>query len=142
MRRAFSALMFAALAATAGVQARQTAPPPAASAAQTGAQFYLQYRAAFEKAEAIEELLPFMSAARRKQIESEPPADRKETFDMIKMFDTTTGIKVVKETKTADGATLDVTGVDEGTPRAGTITLVREGTAWKIDRESWKSGAR
>lgn len=112
--------------------------PRPAAAPQTASQFYLEYRAAFEKAKTIEALLPYMSAPRRKQIEDETPADRKEMFDMIKTFDTTTGIKVTKETKTAAGATLDVTGTDEGKPRTGTITIVREGAAWKIDRESWK----
>jgi hypothetical protein len=51
-----------------------------------------------------------------------------------------TGVKVLKETPTATGATLDVEGVGEDkSKQTGTVTLVKEAGAWKVDKESWKS---
>src|SRR5262245_65029497 len=47
-----------------------------APATQTGSQFYLAYVKAFDAAKKIEELLPFMSAERKKQIEATPAAER------------------------------------------------------------------
>lgn len=128
-----------ALAAVCLAPVPMAAQAPAAT--KTASQAYLEYRAAFEKAKAIEELLPFLAAARRKQVEGTPAADRKEMFEMIKTFDTTTNVKVLKEARTAAGATLTVEGTDEGKKATGEISMVREGTTWKVDKESWKSSA-
>jgi hypothetical protein len=110
-----------------------------AQAAQTPSQFYLNYRKAFEAAKKIEDLLPYMGANMRQQVEATPAKDRAEMFGMIKMMDSNTGIKVVKETTTPGGATLAVQATDSETKKmkSGEIMLVREGTAWKLDRESW-----
>ena len=115
-------------------------------AAQTGektaTQFYMEYRAAFDKAKAVEDILPFMSAARRKQVESTPAAERKEMFEMIKMLGALTNIKVTKESRTAAGATLTVDALDgDKSKTTGVITLVQESGAWKIDKESFKSSS-
>ncbi len=114
----------------------------ATSAYKTAGEFYLAYRAAFVNAKTIDELTPWMSKMRRDQIGKETPADRKEMFDMIKMFDDRTNIKVVKESSTATGAELQVEGISAESKAKGTgvITLVKEGTAWRVDRESWKGG--
>ena len=81
------------------------------SAYKTAGDYYLAYREAFVKAKTVDELVPWMSKARRDQIAKETPADRKEMFEMIKMFDDRTNIKVLKETATATGADLQVEGV-------------------------------
>jgi len=109
---------------------------------KTAGEYYLAYREAFVRATAIDELTPWMSKARRDQIAKETPADRKEMFDMVKMFDDRTNIKVVKESATAGGAELQVEGISAESKAKGTgvITLVKEGTAWRVDRESWKGG--
>jgi hypothetical protein len=115
----------------------QTPAVPAKSASQ----FYLEYRAAFEKAQKVEEVLPFLAASNRKQIEDTPAADRVEMFELLKMFDTMTNVKVTKEDRTGAGATLTVEGVgDEKKKATGTVRIVREGGAWKIGEEKW-SGA-
>jgi hypothetical protein len=133
--RAISSLCLSVGLLALGSPARAQAP-----AGQTGSQFYLEYQKAFSAAKKIEDLLPFMSAGTRKQIESTPAKDRAEMFGMIKMMNTYTGVKVVKETKTASGATLTVEALDSDKKKAtGEITLVREGNAWKVDKESWKS---
>lgn len=111
-----------------------------ALAQATATDFYTQYRKAFEAAKKIDELLPYMSAARRKQVEETPAAERAEMFELVKMMGQMTDVKVVKETPTANGATLTVTGVDsDKTVMNGTITIIKEGGAFKLDKESWSN---
>src|SRR6478736_6124085 len=102
--------------------------------------FYLQYRKAFDAAKKIEDVLPFMSAETTKQIQSTPPAERGQMFEMIKMMGALTNVKITKETKTATGATLTVTAIDsDKTPTIGMIEIVQEGGKWKLGKESWSS---
>jgi hypothetical protein len=108
---------------------------------KNGAEFYLAYRVAFDKATSIDELLPWVAKGRREQISKAPASERKEAFAMIKMFDDRIGVKVVSETPSAlGGAELQVEGISaESRAKAtGVITLVKEDGAWKIERENWK----
>lgn len=112
----------------------------AAGQEQTATQFYMTYRAAFDKAQAVEEILPYMSAERRKQVESMDAEMRKKMFGAIKAIGSYTGLKVVKETRTDNGATLAVEAVDSDKAKvSGTISIVREDGQWKLGRESFKS---
>jgi hypothetical protein len=117
---------------------------PAATTAQgkTAQQFYQEYVAAFAKAKTIDDILPFMAAENRKQAEATPKAERDKMFEMIKMFGHT-DIKVLKEEKGADGSSvLSVEGVDSDQKKStGQITIVKEGAAWKIGKESWTTKA-
>jgi hypothetical protein len=115
---------------------------PAATYA-SGSEFYLAYRAAFDKATSIDELLPWVAQGRREQIAKAPPQERREAFEMIKMFDDRVDVKVVKETPSASGAELLVEGIsaERRSKATGVITLVKEGGAWRIERENWKGGA-
>ena len=118
----------------AAVPARAQAP------AATASDFYLQYRKAFDAAKKIEDLLPMMSAGVRKEIEATPAAQRPQMFEMVKMMGALTNVKVTKETRTANGATLSVDAIDSDKKRTtGTIDIVKEGGAWKIGKESWGS---
>jgi hypothetical protein len=111
----------------------------AQAAPGSASEFYLKYRKAFDAAKKIEDVLPFMSADTKKQIESTPPAQRGEMFEMIKMMGAISNVKSVQETKTAAGATLSVSALDpDKKPTTGEITIVKEGTAWKLGKESWK----
>ena len=57
-------------------------------------------------------------------------------FEMIKSLDRYTNVKVIKETKSAQGVTLAVEGVDTDKAKAtATVEIVREGNAWKLGRE-------
>jgi hypothetical protein len=106
---------------------------------QTATQFYMAYRAAFQKAAKVEDLFPFMGSAQRAQVEKTPAAERPEMFEFIKAVNSFTNVKVLKETKTATGATLEVEGLDEEKKKAtATVEVIREGGAWKIGKESWK----
>jgi hypothetical protein len=108
----------------------------AEQASQSASEFYQAYRKAFAKAQKIDDLLPMMAASRRKQVEKTPADERTMMFDMLKEMTAEQGdVKILKETATANGAELSVQAKD-GT---GTVTLVKEGGAWKLDKESWKS---
>ena len=108
----------------------------AGQTSQSASDFYQAYRKAFAKAQKMEDLLPFMAAGRRKQMEGTPADERTMMFGMLKEMTAEQGdVKIVKETATANGAELAVEAKD-GT---GTVTLVKEGGAWKLDKESWKS---
>jgi hypothetical protein len=114
-----------------------TAQAPAAGSAS---EFYLQYRVAFDRAATVEDLLPLMSAAMRAQIEATPPAERGQMFGMLKMVGTITDVKILKEARTGNGATLTVEALDPAKAKTiGTIEIVKEGDAWKLGKESWTS---
>ena len=116
------------------------APLWAQTTEKTASQFYTEYRAAFDKAKAVEDILPYMSAPRRKEMESTPADERKKMFGMIKILGALTNVKIVKETRTADGAILMVEALDSDKAKNnGTITLVKENGAWKVDKESFSS---
>ena len=105
-------------------------------AAQTATEFYQAYRKAFAKAQKIEDLLPLMAAGQRAQMEKTPADERKMMFGMLKEMATAQGdVKVLKETATKTGAELTL----ETKGEKGTATIVKEGGAWKLDKESWTS---
>ena len=106
----------------------------AEQAPQSATEFYQAYRKAFAKAQKIEDLLPMMAASRRKQMEKTPADERNMMFGMLKEMTAEQGdVKVLKETATANGAELALQAKDG----KGTVSLVKEGGAWKLDKESW-----
>lgn len=131
---ALSAALALLLSAPAGAQ-------PAATY-RTGTEFYMAYRDAFGKAKVLDDLLPWMSKTRRNQMAEVPKDERTMMFGMIKKMDDHTAIKVVKETPSASGAELQVEAVSGGSKNkvTATVALVKEGAAWKLDKESWKGG--
>jgi hypothetical protein len=113
---------------------------PALAQTPSASDFYLSYRAAFDKAKTIDELLPFMSSKTKAEVEATPPGERAKMFELIKMMGALTRVRVVKEAKNAEGATLTVEALDpEKKKVTGTITILREGGAWTLGGESWSS---
>src|SRR5262245_24552906 len=111
-----------------------------AGAGQSASDFYMQYRKAFDAAKKIEDVLPYMSADTTRQVQATPPAERTQMFEMIKMMGALTNVRIVKETKTATGATLSVTALDsDKKDTTGTIEIVQEGGKWKLGKESWST---
>ena len=107
----------------------------AEQAPQSATEFYQAYRKAFAKAQKVEDLLPMMAASRRAEMQKTPADERTMMFGMLKEMTAEQGdVKVLKETATANGAELSVQAKDS----TGTVTLVKEGGAWKLDKESWK----
>ena len=145
-RRVLSTFLAVVVLASAGgrVLAAQAAKTPAAAAAktpaaQTASQFYLAYRAAFDKATKVDDIKAFQSKSVRAQVEATPAAERAEMFKMLKEFGAVTNVKIVKETATATGATLSVEAIDSAKAKTtGEVKLVKEDGAWKLDKESWK----
>jgi hypothetical protein len=111
----------------------------AAQPAGEGAKFYAEYRAAFAKAKAIEDVLPYLSKARVEMVNQTPKGDRAKMFEIMKAMDVK-NVKVVKESKTDAGYVLEAVGKGGIGPgeAEGTINIVREGGKLKLDKESWK----
>ena len=129
----------AAMAVAATVMAGAWSPEPQAPP-KTATEFYMSYLAAMGKAKKVEELVPFMTAEHKKQMESTPAAERAQLFEMIKMMQPSK-VKVLKETPQADGSVvISAEGVNSDNKKAtGKITIVKEGGAWKISEDSWSS---
>jgi hypothetical protein len=114
---------------------------PLSGQSQTASQFYESYRVAYEKATKIADLLPFMSKTTNDQVAATPEGDRDKMFGLMKMMGAT-DVRIVKEAKTAEGATLSVEGIDADKKKiTGEVKLVKENGAWKLDSESWKSSS-
>jgi hypothetical protein len=108
--------------------------------AQTASDFYMKYRAAFDKAKTLDEILPYMAKENRAQAAATPAADRAKMFEMVKMMNKLTDVKILKEERTADGATLTVEGIDTDKKKnSGKVTIVKEDGEWKLGKESWSS---
>lgn len=111
---------------------------PLVAQSQTATAFYGTYRAAWAKAKSFQDILSFHSKAMQAQLAAIPADQQKMMFEMAKGMDPT-DVKVVKETPTATGATLDLTGVgSDKKPVKGTATFVKEGGAWKMVKEDWQ----
>jgi hypothetical protein len=76
-----------------------------------------------------------------KQYNSMPAAQRPPFAMMKEMEGMYSNVQVVKETTTAKGVTLSLSGVDMDKKKGtGSVDLVKEKGAWKIaGAESWKS---
>jgi hypothetical protein len=110
---------------------------------QTASQFYMKYRAAFDKATKIDEVLPYMAKENKAQVEATPAADRAKMFEMVKMMSKLTDVKILKEERAADGSvTLAVEGMDPDKHKStGKVTIVKESDGWKVGKESWSTKA-
>jgi hypothetical protein len=105
-------------------------------AAQSATEFYQAYRKAFAKAQKIEDILPMMAAGQRAQMEKTPAEERKMMFGMLKEMTAAQGdVKVLKETPKGTGVELTL----ETKAEKGTASIIKEGGAWKLDKESWTS---
>jgi hypothetical protein len=77
-----------------------------------------------------------VTAARAKEASSDP--DFKKLFPLLKAMQPT-AVKVTSGAIDGNNATLVVTGKDGDNVSRGTIAMVRENGAWKVEREEWKS---
>ena len=104
----------------------------------TATDFYKSYQAAWAKAKSFQDVVKFHSKAKQAQLTKIPADQQKMMFEMSKQMDPT-DVKVVKETATATGATLDLTGVgSDKKPVKGTAELVKEDGGWKLAKEEWQ----
>lgn len=113
-------------------------PLPLSAEQGTATEFYDSYRAAWAKAKSFQDILSFHSKASQAQLAKIPADQQSMMFEMAKAMDPT-DVKVVKETATPTGATLDLTGTDsEKKTVTGTAELVKEDGAWKMVKENWQ----
>ncbi|MEA2162309.1 MAG: hypothetical protein QOK37_436 [Thermoanaerobaculia bacterium] len=77
-----------------------------------------------------------VSAARAKEASSDP--DFKKLFPLLQAMQPT-GLKITGGAIDGNNATLLATGKDGDNISRGTITMVRENGAWKVEKEEWKS---
>ena len=76
-----------------------------------------------------------VTADRVKEMDS---PDFKKMFGLVQALQPK-NIKITGGTMDGDTATLLATGKDESGTTNGTITMVKEGGAWKVKEEEWKS---
>jgi hypothetical protein len=113
---------------------------PAPAQTETASQFYMRYRTAFDNAKKIEDLAPFLSKKSLDMVNATPAAERPKFFEMMKMMGSFTDVKILKETKTADGAMLAVEALDADKKKTnGKVEIVKEGGDWKLGNENWSS---
>jgi hypothetical protein len=113
---------------------------PAPAQTETASQFYMRYRTAFDVAKKIEDLTPFLSKKSLDMVNATPAAERPKFFEMMKMMGSITDVKILKETKTADGAMLAVEAMDPDKKKTnGKVEIVKEGGDWKLGSENWSS---
>lgn len=111
-----------------------------APAAETATEFYKRFHALVPTATSLDQLLPFWNAELIRQVNMQPPADRAQTLGFVQRIEAmTSNVRVLRETATPTGVTLDLEGVDAtGKAIIGTVTVVKEGGAWKLGgQEQW-----
>jgi hypothetical protein len=113
-------------------------PAAAQQPGQTATQFYNEYRIAWVQSKSMDTLLPYISKESLAQYETTPAEQRQQMFQMMKEKGGMTDVKVVRETKTANGYMLELAATGpEKKPATGTAEIVVEGGALKLKKESW-----
>lgn len=112
---------------------------PLSAQEQTATDFYMSYRQVLAKAKVVEDLLPHMSKETRAKVEAMPKDERPMILGFVQEMSKMTGLKVVKEEKTAGGVTLTVEGMQGGEKMTGRVQIVKEDGTWKMGRESWSN---
>ena len=119
-------------------RAAKVVPPTAAetAAAQKSpqAKVYRDFLNAVQK-EDLPALKKLFSKEQAKNLED---PDAKKMVKMVKMM-SATDIKVLKVVETGDTADLTVAGKQDGNVANGVVHMVKEGGAWKVQREEWKN---
>jgi hypothetical protein len=104
----------------------------------TATEFYKTYRTAWAKAKSFQDIVQFHSKASKAELARIPADQQKMMFQMSKQMDPT-DVKVVKETATATGATLALSGVGPDKKAVtGKAEIVKEDGAWKMVKEDWQ----
>src|SRR5262245_14806414 len=108
-----------------------------AQATKTPTQAYMEYHAALMKAKSLDDLMPFVSAAAKKETASFPAEMKQGAPDMMREMTVQPGFKVTKEDIAGAKATLTVEGVNKAKAKTViTVSMVKEGTAWKLEKET------
>jgi len=136
--RRLSAGVLVVLLTGAWMQQQPEQPTPS----QTATDFYKQYLDAFTKATSLDDLLPYVSANRRREIEGSPALQRPRIWLGVKAMQSMfTDVAVVNEEQHPDGrATLTLSAIDADKKKAtGKVEILNEKGKWRVGPESWSS---
>src|SRR5512143_828582 len=111
-----------------------TAAETAAAQKSPQAKVYADYLRAVQK----EDLGAMKKLMTKDQGTNLDGPDAKQMVKMVKMM-SATDIKVLKVVEKGDTAELTVSGQQEGNVQNGVVHMVKEGGAWKVQREEWKN---
>ena len=114
-----------------------------ASDAKTASEYFVAYHKAMSTAKTIDDLRPFMDADQQKEMDKASKEEQEMGVGMISgMYADITNVKVVKETPTATGFTLDLTATQASDKTAGTgaVEISKDKAGWHVDSEVWKFG--
>ena len=96
---------------------------------------YTAYTAAIGNATTIQELSPYLSRERKSNERDLEALKAKVPAGVLKL--TAENIQGDKATLTVEATMTGAGGKEE--PSVGTVVLVREDGAWKVDQETWKA---
>jgi hypothetical protein len=96
---------------------------------------------AFDKAVAKGDMAAVKNGVSAEQRKSMDDPDFKKMFGLMQAL-RAKDVKITGGTIDGNTATLLATGKDESGVTTGTITMVKEGGAWKVQQEEWKSGSK
>jgi hypothetical protein len=119
---------------------RAVAPVPPSAAETAAAQktpqaaVYADFLRAIQK----EDIPALRKLFTKEQAKNLDDPEAKKMVGMVKMM-SPTEIKVLKVVETGDKADLTVTGKQDGSVASGVVHMVKEGGAWKVEREEWKN---
>lgn len=120
------------------VRKAKPVPPTAAETSAAlktpQAKVYGDFLRAVQK-EDLEALRKLFTKEQAKNLDS---PDAKKMVGMVKMM-SATEIRVLKVVEKGDTAELTVTGKQDGSVANGVVHMVKEGGAWKVQREEWKN---
>ncbi len=119
-------------------RAPKPVPPTAAEAAAAQKTPQAKVYADFLRAVQKEDLDAMRKLFTKEQAKNLDGPDAKKMVTMVRMM-SATEIKVLKVVEKGDTADLTVTGKQEGNAVNGTVHMVKEGGAWKVEREEWKN---
>lgn len=114
-------------------------PAAAQKPAQTASQFYMEYRTVWGSAKTMDPILPYIAKESRAQYDATPNEKKQPMFELMKTMGALTDLKIVKETRTADGYVLDMTALGpDKRPLKGTAEVVIEDGRMKLKKEGWR----
>ena len=109
---------------------------PSWAASSDPLEFYREYLGVLAKAKSLEPLLPYYTSELATGL-ARMPKDMQGNY--LKMnARKLTDLKVIKQSVDANKAVFEMTAkTEDGRSTSGTVTLVKEKGAWKVDDDAW-----
>ena len=118
--------------------AESSQPESQGAGPQTPSALYLAYRAAFDSARTLDDVVLYLARETREMVARLSPEDRIRMFDTLKIMALLRDVTIVGEGEQEDGYVLVVEArPPEGGWMDGTIVMTNE-NGWKVVRENWR----